>query len=184
MTEEEKEIIDGCRRGDSSFQKRLYVNYGPMVKGICVRYTADISEAEDLFHDTFVYILTHFKNFENISSLGGWLRKITINKAIDHIRKKSLHNINTLSSLDIDIQDTSIKLNDTLSMDILVSFINKLPDKYRTVFNLFVIDGISQNEICKLTGETATNVRTLISRARATLRKEIEKYLEKDNITI
>ena len=182
MTEEEKEIVEGCRKGDPASQKRLYLDYGPMVKGICVRYTADMQEAEDLFHDTFVYILTHFAGFDKISSLGGWLRKISINKAIDHIRKKKLHDVDTLSALDIDIRDTAARINDTLTMEELTGFVNSLPDKYRSVFNLSVIDGVPQDEICRLMGETSTNVRTLLSRARASLRKQIEKYLEKDNI--
>ena len=62
LTEKDIEIIEGCRRGDTACQKMLYDTYGPMVKGICLRYADDIQEAEDLFHDIFIFILTHFED--------------------------------------------------------------------------------------------------------------------------
>lgn len=184
MTETEIEIVEGCKRGDTECQKRLYLDYGPMIKGVCVRYTADTEEAEDLFHDVFVFILTHFDQYEHITALGGWLHRITVNKAIDYVRKKRLYDVEVMSQRPLEVRDMSVKHNDGLSMDELLMFVNALPDKYRTVFNLYVIDDIPQSEICTLMGETPTNVRTLISRARAMLRKHISEYLKDDNIVL
>ena len=100
MSEKEKKLIKGCIAGDKASQKQLYLEYGPMIKGICARYAADAEEGEDLFHDTFISILVNFQNYKNITSLGAWLRRITINKAIDHYRQRSRMHAASLDEMD------------------------------------------------------------------------------------
>ena len=163
LTREEIKIIDGCRNGDQESQRMLYDLYGPMIKGVCIRYTKDIQEAEDLFHDIFVFILTHFEGYDNITSLGGWLRRITVNKVIDHLREPNY---------------------DGIPMEVLLRMVNGLPPKYRTAFNLYVVDEVKQEDIARMMGETQTNVRSLISRAKSKLRHSIEKYLKHEEFTI
>lgn len=184
MSEKEEKIIKGCRAGNTACQKQLYMEYGPMIKGICMRYTADAEEAEDLFHDTFVFILVNFKNYKNITSLGAWLRRITINKSIDHYRQKTRAKTTSLDNLDYEPAMNLQPLNENLSMNKLVEFINELPDKYRTAFNLYVIDGIAQEEIVKIMDETPTNVRSLIFRARQILQNKIRQYLNHEEYSI
>lgn len=184
MSEKEEKLIKGCMAGDTACQKQLYLEYGPMIKGICTRYTADAEEAEDLFHDTFVFILVNFQNYKHITSLGAWLRRIAINKAIDHYRLKARTRSASLDELDYDPGFEQQPLNENLSMNKLVEFINELPDKHRTAFNLYVIDGIDQEEIVKIMDETPTNIRTLIFRARNILQKKIRQYLNHEEYTI
>ncbi len=184
MSEKEEKLIKGCMAGDTACQKQLYLDYGPMIKGICTRYTADAEEAEDLFHDTFVFILVNFKNYKSITSLGAWLRRITINKAIDHYRQKARTKTTPIDDLDYEPGADVQHLNESLSMSKLVEFINGLPDKYRTAFNLYVIDEIEQDEIVKIMDETPTNVRTLIFRARSILQKKIRQYLNHEEYSI
>ena len=180
MTEEEKQIIKGCIAGKTHSQKQLYLQYGPMIKGICERYAANGQDAEDLFHDTFVFILTHFKDYKNISSLNGWLRTITINKAIDYYRRQQRRQTDDIESADYADPAAPVMGNETLTMAQLLRYINELPDKYRTAFNLYVIDGISQDEIVVMMNETHSNVRSLISRAKSMLRKKIQNYLNNE----
>ncbi|MBR4788074.1 MAG: RNA polymerase sigma factor [Bacteroidales bacterium] len=151
-----------------------------MIKGICERYAANGQDAEDLFHDTFVFILTHFKDYKNISSLNGWLRTITINKAIDHYRRQQRRQTDDIESADYADPAAPVMGNETLTMAQLLRYINELPDKYRTAFNLYVIDGISQNEIVVMMNESHSNVRSLISRAKSILRKKIQNYLNNE----
>ena len=87
VTKEEQKLIDGCIQGKTESQKQLFLEYGPLVKGICQRYAASPEEGEDMFHDVFVFILTHFKDYNKITSLKGWIYRIAINKAVDHYRK-------------------------------------------------------------------------------------------------
>ena len=180
LTEQEIVIIDGCRKGDQACQKMLYDTYGPMIKGVCVRYASDIQEAEDLFHDIFIFILTHFEGYDNITSLGGWLRRITVNKLIDHLRREKLYCATPMSSLDQEIGDATEPCYDGIPMEVLMRMINELPTKHRTAFNLYVVDEVKQEEIARMMGETQTNVRSLISRAKSKLRERIEKYWKKE----
>lgn len=180
LTEKEIAIIEGCRKGDMVSQKSLYVNYGPLIKGICVRYTDDMQEAEDYFHDTFIFILTHFEHFDNITSLGGWLRTITINKCIDYLRHKKLKDAIPMSSFECDFDDATAHSYDGIPMEDLQEIIHQLPVNQRTAFNLYVIDDIRQEEIANMMQMTQNNVSTLISRARTTLRKKISEYWNKE----
>lgn len=184
MTEEEKVIIKGCIAGDKACQKRLYLEYGPMIKGICARYAANAEDADDLFHDTFLFILVNFPSYHKITSLGAWLRRITINKAIDYYRKTERQRTTSLEDLPHDPGANTVPLDEPLSMPQLVSIINELPDKYRTAFNLYVIDGYDQEEIMSIMNESHTNVRTLIFRARSILQKKIQQYLNHEEFSI
>ncbi len=170
--------------GDSESQKQLYLQYGPMIKGICLRYAANEEEGEDLFHDTFLFILVNFKSYNKITSLGAWLRRITINKAIDHYRQRSRQKTASIEDIPVEPSVDSTPLNEILTMEQLVTFINELPDKYRTAFNLYIIDGMEQEEIVKVMNETSTNVRTLVFRARNILQKKIQRYLNHEEFKI
>ncbi|MCQ2280624.1 MAG: RNA polymerase sigma factor [Bacteroidales bacterium] len=184
MTEEEKKIVEGCIKGKSDCQKKLYLLYGPMIKGICQRYTRDEESAQDLFHDTFVFILTHFKDFTNISSLPGWLRKIAINKAIDYYRRENHYQVHSIEDMSEEPCASGKTVNETLSMRDIVGFINQLPLKQRTAFNLYVVEGFEQEEIVTMMDESASNVRTLISRAKSTLRNKIGQYMNKEDFIL
>lgn len=183
QTKEEIRIIEGCRKGDAACQKMLYDTYGPMIKGVCQRYTSDVQEAEDLFHDIFIFILTHFEDYESITSLGGWLRRITINKAIDEWRRKQLHPSVSISQMKTEFEDNGGDVYDGIPMQVLLEHIQQLPPKYRTAFNLYVIDEIEQSKIAEMMNETNSNVRSLISRARTMLRKSIGKYLKNEQFS-
>lgn len=181
LTEQEIVIIEGCRKGDRGCQKRLYETYGPLMKGICARYLTDIKDAEDLFHDIFIFVLTHFEEYENITSLGGWLRTITIHKVIDHLRQEKIYRTTPMSELSREICDANEEpCYDGIPLEALKQMINELPPKYRTAFNLFVVDEEKQEEIARMMGETQTNIRSLISRAKSKLRDRIENYLKKE----
>lgn len=183
MTEEEKKLIKGCKDGNSASQKQLYLEYGPMIKGICLRYTGDETEAEDLFHDTFVLILTNFNKYKNNISLAGWLRRITINKAIDYYRSQQYRRTGDLEEIQ-EVPTESSESEKILTMPQLVSFINKLPEKYRMAFNLYEVDGYEQAEIAEIMGESLSNVRSLISRAKSTLRAHIRIFLNHEEFNI
>ena len=184
MTEEEIDLINGCINGNYDCQKKLYMAYGPLIKGICLRYTANEQEGEDLFHDTFVFILTHFKNFTTITSLEGWLRRIAVNKAIDWYRKNHRYFTDDVMEIE-EAVPVSFHLDDKiLSMEQLTGFINELPPKYRTAFLLYVVDDIEPQKVAEMMGETMTNVRSLVSRAKGMLRKKIQKYLRHDHLEL
>ena len=176
LTEKEIEIIEGCQKGDKNCQKMLYDTYGPLIKGTCLRYAADTQEAEDLFHDIFIFILTHFDQYTHISSLDGWLHRITVNKLIDYLRHKKTIPTVSMSQFEQEPGVTVDRMYDGIPMEVLLGYIQKLPDKMRTAFNLYIIDDLPQAQIAEMMHETQNNVSTMISRARATLRKSIQKF--------
>lgn len=182
MTEKEKKLVKGCKEGNPACQKQLYLEYGPLIKGICLRYTGNEEEAEDLLHDTFVFVLTNFSSFKEFNTLGGWLRRIAINKAIDYYRYQQYRRTDSIDEIVEMPQSTSVDA--PLTMDQLVKFINELPDKYRMAFNLYEVDGYTQNEIAEIMGESMSNVRSLISRAKSSLRSRIRIYLNHEEFNI
>lgn len=184
VNKEEQKLITGCIAGKPHCQKQLYLQYGPLIKGVCVRYAATTEEAEDLFQDIFVFILTHFNDYTHITSLKGWLHRIAVNKAVDYYRKSRRKEIVSLDESYSITEQTIAPIPEVLTMAQLVTFINELPEKRRIAFNLYVIDGIDQETICELMGETSTNVRTLISRAKESLRKRISAYLNHEEFEL
>ena len=82
----EKEIIIGCKKGDKTAVKTLYEMYAPIFRGICLRYTGNLSEAEDVMHEGFIKIITKISQFKGKGSFEGWLKRIIINTAITHIK--------------------------------------------------------------------------------------------------
>ena len=184
VTKEEQKLIDGCIQGKTESQKQLFLEYGPLVKGICLRYAASPEEGEDLFHDVFIFILTHFKDYKSITSLKGWLYRISINKAVDYYRKNRSARFTPIENEEFVVGTPEAPIPEVLSMDQLVAFINELPDRQRTAFNLFAIDGYRQEEIGEMIGETPANVRTLVFRAKKHLQKRIQNYLNHEEFEL
>lgn len=180
MTAEEKQIIDGCRKGNTSCQRQLYDMYGPDIKAVCMRYTGDEQEGMDLFHDIFVFILTHFGDYDSIQSLGGWLHRIAVNKCIDYYRRQSRYQMMPISDREENLSAKISTGREILTERQILAFVNQLPPKQRMAFNLYEVDGISEAEIVQMMDETPTNVRTLISRAKSKLRDLIRGYLKNE----
>ena len=132
VTKEEQKLIDGCIQGKTESQKQLFLEYGPLVKGICQRYAASPEEGEDMFHDVFVFILTHFKDYNKITSLKGWIYRIAINKAVDHYRKSRAAKFTPIENEEFVVSAPQTPIPEVLTMDQLVAFINELPDRQRT----------------------------------------------------
>ncbi|MBO7444870.1 MAG: RNA polymerase sigma factor [Bacteroidales bacterium] len=180
MTKEEKDIVNGCKRGDGTYQEILYQEYGPMIKAVCYRYLGfQTEEAKDLFHDIVVTILTNIGSYHKISSLGSWIYRISVNKSIDYLRSQRLRRMESTDEGTTDYPALEHP-HDTLTMKQLVEFINTLPVNQRMAFNLYEVDGYSEQEIVQIMDMTPTNVRTLISRAKKSLREKIKAYLGKE----
>ncbi len=184
VTKEEQKLIDGCIAGKTDCQKQLYLEYGPIIKGICMRYAANPDEAEDLFQEIFVFIFTRIKDHANITSLRGWLYRIAVNKAVDYYRSRKRVKTVPIEDEGMIAGISAPPIPEVLTMDKLLAFINELPEKRRIAFNLYVIDDVGQEEISEIMGESHTNVRTLILRAKESLRKKITQYLNHEEFEL
>lgn len=175
----DSELIRQCKSGSQKYQAMMYEKYAPVLMGICMRYARNAEDAEDLFHDAFVKILTNIDSCDENGNLSGWVKKITVNTCINAYYKKKREAGNTIEAEDVaeTAGDFRIQQNDFITQTLLLKFINELPDGYRTVFNLFEIDGYSHLEISEMTGSSYSTVRSQLFKAKRTLKQKIEKYL-------
>lgn len=146
-----------------------------MMKGICLRYCANEEEAEDVLQESFVQAFNNLKKYSGKGPLGAWLRRITINKALEQYRKNK--SIRELGSM-IDAQELKIETKDDaiekLELEDLLLKIQQLPTGFRTVFNLYAVEGYTHKEIGESLGISAGTSKSQYSRARVLLRKMID----------
>lgn len=169
----DKEFIDKCLKNDPRSQELLYKRYAPKMFGICLRFAKNKMEAEDILQDGFIKIFVNLKTYRNEGSFEGWIRRTIINTAINYYKKK------TRSFREIDIDDTEIVHNvgvdviDKLSTDEMLKLVRELPEGYRLVFNLNVIEGYTHKEIGDMLGISENTSKSQLSRARSALQKKI-----------
>ena len=170
---EEKQLIEGCRNGERLAQKELYETYSRKMMGVCLRYVNDRETARDLLQDGFVKVFTSMDSFSGIGSFEGWMRKIFVNCALEHLRKSDV----LRESTDLDntaelIQPDSSVISD-MSAAVLMRLVQELPAGFRTVFNLFAIEGYSHKEISDMLNITESTSRSQFTRAKQMLQKRI-----------
>lgn len=171
---DDQELIKGCIAARPKAQKALFDIYAPKLYAVCLRYLKDQMRAQDVLQDTFVKIFAHIGNYKSEGAFEGWLKKIAVNTCLDQLRKdKKLLTV-------VSIDDVSHKLAqhdysaEKLMADDLLKLIQALPDGYRTVFNLFAIEGYSHLEIAQQLGVSESTSKTQYLRARAYLKQRIE----------
>lgn len=172
MINEEK-IAEGCRRGDNEARRQLYEEYAGLMFGVCLRYVGNRTVAEDVLHDGFIKVFSdiHRFRYRGKGSLKAWLTVVQRSVIIEHIRRESkFHFIGDTELPDIPEPETTEAIPD----DVLEEMIASLPIGYRTVFNLYVIDGLSHREIAKMLGIKERSSSSQLLRARRLLAQMIK----------
>ena len=176
--ESDSELIRKCKEGDPKSQSQLYNKYAPMLMSICMRYARNEEDAQDILHDSFVKILTNIDKVDENWAYVGWMKTIVVNTAINAYRDKMKTGVNVdIEEVQEVIEDVRLSQSDFLSRELLLKCISELPEGYRTVFNLYEIDGYSHLDITKMTGISYSTVRSQLFKAKRALKKKIEKYL-------
>ncbi len=169
-----EQLIKDCVAGKQKAQAQLYHMFNAKMYGVCLRYAKDSTEAEDNLQDGFIKVFTNLKNFRNDGSLEGWIRRIMINVSLEKIRKQHL----MYPVEDVAIYD-SINYSDDviskISADDLMKLIQELSPRYRLVFNLYVIEGLSHQEIAKEMSITQGTSKSNLARAREILKKKVHE---------
>lgn len=177
---DEKELIEGCLKGNFSAQKKLYEHYAPLMMGVCMRYASCEAEAEDILQEGFIKIFRKIESYQNKGEVGAWIRKIMVNTALQKYRDtKNLRLHVEVDQFDYLLQDNTNVLAE-LSAAELRAKIQQLPTGFRMVFNLYAVEGYTHPEIAKELGISVGTSKSQYSRARATLRQMIE---EENNVT-
>ncbi len=179
----ENELLEGCLKGKAKYQRELYYRFADSMMGVCMRYSKNQDDAQDILQDGFVTVFRKLDTYSAKGALGGWIRKIMVNTALMHFRKNKKHN------LYVELDDASISLASdddaisTISAEELMYKIQQLPDGYRMVFNLYAIEGFNHQEIGELLNISAGTSKSQFSRARGFLKKLIEEEKKAEKIS-
>ena len=176
MTEtSEQKLIDLCIEGDRIAQKVIYDRLAPCMFPVCIRYVGDRQTAEDILQEGFITLFSKIGSYRGNGSFEGWARKIFVNTALMYLRKKDalkmsdeLENARNLST------DLSSQIED-IGYKELMKLITGLPPGFRTVFNMYVVEGYSHKEIAEMLNISETTSRTQLSRARVWLQSKIKE---------
>jgi len=169
----EAQLIESCISGDRKSQKQLYDLYAPKMFAICLRYAKNQMDAEDVLQDGFVKLYNNLHRFRGEGSFDGWVRRIFVNTAIEHLRRKNL-NTTGGDGLENTVVDRHKNALDNLYEKDLIKTSNTLSEGYRTVFNLYAVEGYSHKEIASQLGITESTSKSQFSRAKALLRTIIQ----------
>ena len=171
---DEKKLIQACIKEKKSAQRYLYDLYAPKMYYVCLRYARHELEAQDMLQDGFIKVFDNISNFKSNGSFEGWIRRIMVNTSLNYCRKSSFKQ----EQIGIeDYQDTIVKSKavSNLSEKELLAVIQQLPDGYRMVFNLYVIEGYSHKEIGEMLNITESTSRSQLAKSRKWIQNELEK---------
>lgn len=169
---EEAEIIQGCVAGDRKFQQCMYNMLSSKMFGVCLRYANEYNAAQDLLQEGFVKVFRNIEKFRGEGSFEGWVRRIFVNTAIEHYRKQvTLYALHDTDAKGYEYYDSNAY--ETLKEQDIINMIQKLSHGYRTVFNLYVIEGYSHKEIGDMLGISEGTSKSQLARARYLLQKMI-----------
>jgi RNA polymerase sigma factor (sigma-70 family) len=160
-------------------QSEIYKLYADVLFGVSLKYSRNYQDAEDTLQDSFLIIFDKIKQYSNKGSFEGWLKRIIINTALQKYREKSnLELVKEISDteevVEIDFEDTN------LNIGFLLSLVQELPDKYRLVFNLYVLDSYSHKEISEMLNISEGTSKSNLSRARKKLKKELQAHQQRE----
>jgi RNA polymerase sigma-70 factor, ECF subfamily len=164
------DVIAQCLNGDSVAQHQLYNLYAKAMYNICFRMTNDVDEAADVLQEAFISAFNNLGSYKGTASFGAWLKKIVVNKSINHIRSRKM-NLVPLDDVEPASEDV---INDEelyLDIDRIKSGIELLPDGYRVVFSLYLLEGYDHKEISQILGIAESTSKSQYNRAKAKLRK-------------
>jgi len=171
--EDFKSIISDCIAGSQKAQAKLYHHFAPKMFGVCLRYAKDATEAEDNLQDGFIKVFANLKSFRQDGSFEGWIRRIMINVSLEKLRKQHLmYPVEDVSVYDsVNVSDDVIA---KISADDLINLIQQLPPRYRLVFNLYVIEGMTHQEIAQEMSITQGTSKSNLARARDIMKKKVK----------
>lgn len=167
-----QDLINDCIKGNRKAQQELYQQYAKAMYNTCYRIMNNAEEAEDILQEAFVSAFRNLASFKYESTFGAWLKRIVVNHAINSLRKRKLQLI-SMSETNIDYEDhkyTEDRGNQTLSVAKIKKAMKELPEGYRVVFSLYLIEGYDHKEISKILGITESTSKSQLNRAKSKLR--------------
>ncbi|WP_178991229.1 RNA polymerase sigma factor [Winogradskyella schleiferi] len=169
-----EQLIKNCINQDAQAQSQLYKQYASKLFSLCLKYSKNYAEAEDNLHDAFITIFSKIAQYKNKGSFEGWLKRIAMNTALQRYREDvgvyDIVNEGNIKDVEVDINENDV------GIEYLLKIIQELPDRYRLVFNLYVLDGYSHVEISELINISTGTSKSNLARARMILKEKIEAH--------
>lgn len=173
----ETDLISGCIAGDRRMQEELYRRFAPKMYAVCLRYANNADDAQDLLQEGFIKVYRNLHRFRAEGSFEGWIRRVFVNTSIEHFRKKSTKLSMVTDKEENTIEDADITALHKLAEKDIINIIQELSPGYRTVFNLYVVEGYSHKEIGDMLGISEGTSKSQLARAKGVLQKKIAQYL-------
>lgn len=170
---EEQKLIDGVIRHDRRSQRMLYERFAPLMLSVCFRYVNDYEVAKDLLQDGFVKVFNSIATYQGAGSFEGWVRKVFSNLCLEYLRKNDVLRDSLVLEDPSVLFEPDYSMIERLSADELMEIIAELPTGFRTVFNMYAIEGYSHKEIADSLGITESTSRSQFTRARQYLQKKL-----------
>lgn len=174
---EEQDLVSGCRRGEHKAQRSVYEQHAPQMLAVCLRYVHDRSEAEGVMVNGFLKVFDKIGQYSGEGSFEGWIRRIMVNESLLYLRQ------NKHAHMMVEVEAASREVNtddalQQLAAEELMALIHKLPEGYRTVFNLYAIEGYSHKEIAEQLGIAENTSKSQLSRARSQLQQLVAATMD------
>jgi RNA polymerase sigma-70 factor (ECF subfamily) len=166
-----KKLIIKCKQGDVRAQSEVYQLFAGKLFALCLKYSKNYQEAQDNLQDGFITIFSKIEQYKFKGSFEGWIKRIVINTALQKYREKNVLNLiseEIPDEIEVEIDEVDI------SLEFLLKIIQELPNRYRLVFNMYVLDGYSHREIAELLEISEGTSKSNLSRARFILKKKVE----------
>ncbi len=176
----DEKLIRGCSAGKRRYQNKLYTQYSHQMMAICLRYSKNRNDAEDILQEGFVKIFLKVKDYKFEGSFEGWMKRIFINTAITHYSKNLKYSVHTdIDNMEERLAGDAPSYYETESHNgrekVLMKLIQELPEGYRLVFNLYVFEGYTHQEIGEVLDISDNTSKSQLSKARKYLRKRLEE---------
>ena len=176
--EKENQLIEALRRGNPAAKRTIYEQYYRYLAAVCARYVRNDEDIKDLLQEVFIRIFTRIDRFENrgAGSLRAWCRRIAVNEALQHLRTAKRLSTSPLEETgDLPVPDETPDVADIPQQELL-NMIRRLPDRYRTVLNLYIFEEMNHKEIAAQLGITESTSASDLHRAKALLTRWIQTY--------
>tara|TARA_R110002050_G_scaffold57711_4_gene129908 strand:+ start:881 stop:1414 length:534 start_codon:yes stop_codon:yes gene_type:complete len=172
------ELIKQCKKQNATAQGELYSKYNRVLFAICLRYSPNYTEAEDNLQDAFITIFKKVEQYNGKGSFEGWMKRVTVNTVLQKYRKQRTFEIVDEGQIE-DEAEVEIE-SEEIPLDFLLKIVQELPDRYRLVFSMYVMDGYQHKEIAEMLGISDGTSKSNLARARMILKNKIEDYNAKN----
>lgn len=170
----EKQLADALQRGEARAQKVVYDRYAGKMLAVCVRYVANRTDAEEVLLDGFMRVFDKISQYRGEGSLEGWIRRIMVTESLMYLRRSKAWR-QEIALDELTGEPDYGWAADALDTEDLLKLISQLPDGYRTVFNLYAIEGYSHAEVAEMLGISEGTSKSQLSRARLMLQQQVKK---------